>query len=167
MRNPVIRVHGYLFDASSGYQESFQYRLAYIANEVNEARASEEYDDVILLDGGDIYQGTPFSSLTGGAPMRLALETMEYDAVALGNHEFDWDVREYCADDEGTLPPYEIGDYFGDPDIPVLACNLYDAKTMERVPFTQDYMIIERSGVKTAVIGYIPDFIPSPFSRRK
>ena len=151
-------LHGYLFDASAGDPERFQYRLAYIANEINKARNSDEYDDVILLDGGDIYQGTPFSSLTGGAPMRLALETIGYDAVALGNHEFDWDVQEYAADREGTLPPYEVGEYFGDPDIPVLACNLYEADTMERVSFTQDYLIIERAGIKTAVIGYIPDY---------
>ncbi|MBQ9612117.1 MAG: hypothetical protein IJV14_05955 [Lachnospiraceae bacterium] len=34
----------------------------------------------------------------------------------------------------------------------------HDADTMERVPFTQDYLIIERAGVKTAVIGYVPEY---------
>ena len=34
----------------------------------------------------------------------------------------------------------------------------HDADTMERVPFTQDYLIIERAGVKTAVIGYDPEY---------
>ena len=151
-------MHGYLFDASSGNPDKFQYRLAYIANEIENARNSEAYDDVILLDGGDIYQGTPFSTLTGGAPMRLAFDVLGYDAVALGNHEFDWEVTEYAADQEGTLPPYEVGEYFGNPDIPVLCCNLYDAESMERVSFTQDYLLIDRAGVKTAVIGFIPDY---------
>jgi len=37
---------------SSGDENTFQYRLAYIAQVVNEARASSDYDDVLLLDGG-------------------------------------------------------------------------------------------------------------------
>ena len=58
---------------------------------VNDARSSGEYDDVLLLDGGDLYQGTPVSGMTGGAAVRAALNAMDYDAIALGNHEFDWD----------------------------------------------------------------------------
>ena len=45
---------------------------------------------MLLLDGGDLYQGTPFSNLTGGAVIRAAFDRMKYDAVALGNHDFDW-----------------------------------------------------------------------------
>ena len=48
-------VHGYLVDTSSGNESTFQYRMAYIANAVNEARANAENDAVLLLDGGDIY----------------------------------------------------------------------------------------------------------------
>ena len=52
-------IHGYIVDASAGREDRFQYRLARIAQLINEARASGEYDDVLLLDGGDLYQGTP------------------------------------------------------------------------------------------------------------
>ena len=151
-------MHGWLLDASSGDPDTFRYRLAYIADEINEARQSGEYDDVLLLDGGDIYQGPPVSNMTRGAAMRAALDIMNYDAVALGNHEFDWDVTQYCADDKGTVAPYEMGDYSGDPDIPVLASNLYDAATGERVPFTKDYVMLEKAGKRIAVIGYISDY---------
>ena len=48
-------IHGYLLDTSGGEEEKFQYRLAYIAQVVNDARASGKYDDVLLVDGGDIY----------------------------------------------------------------------------------------------------------------
>ena len=114
-------IHGYLLDTSGGDADTFQYRLAYIAQIVNEARASGSYDDVLLLDGGDIYQGMPVSNMTLGAAMRAAFDAMDYDAVALGNHEFDWGVTAYCADPDGTLPAYELGEYRGDPDIqPVL-----------------------------------------------
>ena len=151
-------LHGSLVDTSSGNEDTFQYRLARIARIVEEARASGEYDDVLLLDGGDIYQGTPVSNALNGAPVRAALDVMGYDAVALGNHEFDWDVTEYAADPDGTIPAYEIGDRSADPDIPVLAPNLYDAGTGERVDFTKDYVAVEKAGLKIAVIGYIPDY---------
>ena len=151
-------IHGYIVDASSGKPESFQHRMACIAHDVGEARSSGLYDDVILLDGGDLYQGTPVSNLTGGATVRAVVDRLKYDAVVLGNHEFDWDVTEYAADSRGTVPPYELGDRFGDPDVPVLASNLYDAGSGQRVPFTKDYVILEKAGKRIAVIGYIPDY---------
>ena len=151
-------IHGYLLDTSSGDENSFQYRLAYIARIVNEARTSDNYDDVLLIDGGDIYQGMPVSNMTLGAAMRAAFDLMDYDAVTLGNHEFDWGVSAYCADPDGTIPAYELGDYRGDPDIPILASNLYYAGTEDRVGFTRDYVIVEKAGVRIAVIGYIDDY---------
>ena len=151
-------IHGYLVDISWGDPDRFQYRLARIAQDVEDARASGEYDDVLLLDGGDIYQGTPVSNMTQGASMRAALDAMDYDAVALGNHEFDWDVTAYGADEDATLPPYEIGEFKGDPDIPVLACDLYDAGSGKRVSFTKDYVMLEKAGRQIAVIGYIPNY---------
>ncbi|MBR3742813.1 MAG: hypothetical protein IKN04_20555 [Clostridia bacterium] len=83
---------------------------------------------------------------------------MDYDAIALGNHEFDWEVTEFAADLDGTIAPYVLGDYFGDEKTPILASNLYDAATGERVPFTQDYVIVEKAGLRIAVVGYIPDY---------
>ena len=154
-------IHGYLLDTSGGDEAAFQYRLAYIARVVNDARASGDYDDVLLVDGGDIYQGMPVSNLTTGAAVRAALDAMDYDAVALGNHEFDWGVTAYCADEDSTVPAYEIGEFKGDPDIPILASDLYDAETGERVDFTKDYVIVEKAGKRIALIGYIPDYTMS------
>ena len=151
-------IHGYLLDNTAGEEAAFQYRLAYIAHVVNEARAGGQYDDVLLVDGGDLYQGMPASNMSKGAAVIAALDAMDYDAVALGNHEFDWGVSEYCADADATLPAYRIGDFAGDPEIPVLACNLYFADTQERVPFTKDYVIVEKAGLRVALIGYIPDY---------
>lgn len=151
-------VHGYLVDTSSGNESTFQYRMAYIANVVNEARANAENDAVLLLDGGDIYQGTPVSNLTYGNALRAAFDAMGYDAVSLGNHEFDWDVKAYAADENGTMPAYEIGEFKGDSNIPVLAYNLYDAGTTNRASFVKDYVIVDKAGVKVALVGYIPDY---------
>ncbi len=151
-------IHGYIMDATSQDESKFQYRLAYIAQVVNDARDSGEWDGVLLLDAGDIYQGMPVSNLSTGAPLRAAFDAMGYDAVCLGNHEFDWGVELYCADPDATLPAYEVGEFRGDPDIPILACNIYFTGTAERVPFTKDYVIIEKAGVRIAVIGYVQDY---------
>ena len=151
-------IHGYLMDTSSGNEDTFQYRLAYIAQLVNDARASDEYDDVLLLDGGDTYQGAPVSNLLTGAAVRAAMDAMEYDATVLGNHEFDWGVTAYCADPDGTVPAYDLGGFSGDPDIPILAANLYYAGTDDPVDFTKDYVIVEKAGCRIALIGYIPDY---------
>ena len=113
---------------------------------------------MLLVDGGDLYQGMPVSNMSKGAAIIAALDAMDYDAVALGNHEFDWGVSEYCADADATLPAYQIGDFAGDPEIPVLAYNLYFAGTQESVPFTRDYVIVEKAGLRVALIGYIPDY---------
>lgn len=151
-------IHGYLMDTSTGDEGSFQYRLAYIAQVVNDARASSAYDGVLLIDGGDTYQGTPVSNLLLGSALRAAMDAMDYDAMALGNHEFDWGVTEYCADPDATVPAYEIGAFSGDPDIPILASNIYYAGTDERVDFTRDYVIVEKAGCRIALIGYVPDY---------
>lgn len=151
-------IHGYSMDTSTYKEETFQYRLAYIANIVSQAREDEAYDDVLLLDSGDIYQGTPISNQTYGAALRATFDKMGYDAVGLGNHEFDWDVTKYAADSEGTMAPYEIGEFKGNADIPVVMSNLYYAGTDTRVDFTQDYTIVEKAGHKIAVIGWANDY---------
>ena len=63
-------IHGYLLNTSTGDENSFQYRMAYIASEVNRAR--ETYDDVLLLNGGNNYEGTPVSNLLEGSAIRAA-----------------------------------------------------------------------------------------------
>lgn len=159
-------IHGWIIETSSGNQETYQYRLAHIASVINKARESGEYDDVLLLDGGDLYQGPPVSNMLYGAPIRAYLDMMKYDAVALGNHEFDWDVTVYAADQDATVAPYELDEFKGDPDIPVVASGLYFADTGERVPFTKDYVMIEKAGKRIAVIGYIPDYSSSVMSSK-
>ena len=49
-------INGYLMNTTSGDPETFEYRLAYVAKVVENARENEDYDDVILIDGGDIFR---------------------------------------------------------------------------------------------------------------
>ena len=151
-------MHGHIAETLGRTDSEITWNLAAIAQDVEEARQNSTYADVLLLDGGDIYQGPPISNLLMGDPMKAAMDIMDYDAVALGNHEFDWDVTAYAADAEGTMPPYSFGTYEGDSDIPVLASNLYDAGTKNRVNFTKDYTTVTKAGCRVAIIGWIPDY---------
>lgn len=163
-------VHGFLANTATGSEQTYVYRMAYIAGQVNAARTGGDPATTLLLDGGDIYQGHVVSNLQNGEPMVEAFSAMGYDAVGLGNHEFDWDVTTVC-DSDGTMSGFTNADgQWVDADIPVLCCNLYDAATRTRVDFTKDYVILDKiatgsdgstRAVKVAVIGYAEDYSSS------
>jgi len=66
---------------------------AYVAAAIERARNECTPGCVTLvLDGGDMFQGTPASNLSYGRPVVEYYNKMGYAAAALGNHEFDWGV---------------------------------------------------------------------------
>jgi len=66
---------------------------AYVAAAIDRARDEcVPRCEVLLLDAGDLFQGTPASNLSFGRPVVEYYNRMGYAASALGNHEFDWGV---------------------------------------------------------------------------
>src|SRR5215510_7949907 len=67
-------------------------RLPILAGYVDAARAARASDGgaVVLVDAGDLFQGTLESNLVEGAPVIAAYNAMGYAAAAVGNHEFDY-----------------------------------------------------------------------------
>ncbi len=66
---------------------------AYVAAAVDRARKEcAPACETILLDAGDLFQGTPASNLSYGRPVVDYYNRMGYAASALGNHEFDWGI---------------------------------------------------------------------------
>jgi 5'-nucleotidase len=57
------------------------------AGAIEKIRSQEEH--VLLLDAGDIFQGTPYFNLYKGEPEIKAMSMMHYDASTMGNHDFD------------------------------------------------------------------------------
>lgn len=158
--------HGYLADTSG---DEYEYRLAYISDKVKDVRGygdSYRKDLAILLDGGDIFQGNSLSSLLQGSSISAAYEIMDYDAVTVGNHEFDWGI-ENTVDRDGTMIDYFVeGESFVN-DVPVVCSNLYENGS--RAEFTRDYVILEKTAVsagkelpvKVAVVGFASDYASS------
>src|SRR5215510_4065023 len=66
--------------------------LALLDGYLRNLRATRERDGgaVLLLDAGDLFQGTLESNLNEGAVVIAAYNAMRYDAAAIGNHEFDF-----------------------------------------------------------------------------
>ena len=109
--------------------------IAQLATLIDRERARAELS--FLLDAGDIFTGTLAKLTRGELPFELMI-TMGYDAMCIGNHEFEygwWVLR-----DAMQRAPF-----------PVLAANLYYEGT--EIPFAQPYTILERDGLRLGVIG--------------
>lgn len=111
----------------------------------------EANPDLILLDAGDNIQGTIMTDDLANKnpdelhPVIAAMNYMGYDAMTLGNHEFNW----------GTTNLKKI---ISKADFPVLAANVKD---MNGEYLTGNgYTIIERNGIKIAIIGVATPDIP-------
>lgn len=102
------------------------------------AEAKAEGSEVLLLSGGDINTGVPESDLLQAEPDFKGMTQIGYDAMAIGNHEFD-----------NPLSVLEKQMQWAD--FPMLSANIYDKETGERK--FQAYQMFERNGLKIAVIG--------------
>lgn len=63
---------------------------ARVAQKIAEVRAAVGADNTLVLDAGDIMQGSLLSNLQKGEPTVSYYRTIGYDAATFGNHEFDW-----------------------------------------------------------------------------
>ena len=103
--------------------------------------------EVVVLDGGDEFQGTPASNLAFGAPVVEVFRRYGVAASALGNHEFDWGQDSLRA--RMRQAPYRI-----------LGANVRDAAGRD-VAWIQDDTIIRRGSLRIGVVGIATPLTPS------
>ncbi len=117
-----------------------EYGMAARKTLIDELRTEirSEGGSVLLLSGGDINTGVPESDLQDAEPDFKGMKMLGYDAMALGNHEFD-----------NPLDVLEQQIKWGG--FPMLSANIYDKETGERK--YQAYHIFEKQGIKIAVVG--------------
>ncbi len=103
-------VHSHLepFDADSG-KYAGQGGVAQRAALIDAIRNEEQ--QVLLLDAGDIFQGTPYFNLYKGEPEIKAMSAMAYDAATLGNHDFDAGVEGFARQLPHASFPIVIANY--------------------------------------------------------
>lgn len=109
-------------------------------------------DNLILLDNGDILQGQPsvyyynFIDTVSSHLCADMLNFMHYDAANMGNHDIETGHAVYDR-------------WVKECNFPVLGANIIDTKT--GAPYLPPYKIIERDGIKIAVLGLITPAIPA------
>jgi 2',3'-cyclic-nucleotide 2'-phosphodiesterase/3'-nucleotidase len=118
-------------------------------------RWQRENPNSILIDVGDVYQGTDVSLRNKGALMIDLLNHLEYDAWVVGNHEFDWGMESF----EQALRQSNM---------PVLAANvLLEGRRAGEFPDAnhpfakiQPFILKEIAGIKLAVVGVTTPGMP-------
>jgi 5'-nucleotidase len=98
-----------------------------------------EQKNVLLLDAGDIFQGTPYFNMFGGELEMKLMSDMGYDAATLGNHDFDNGIAGFVK----QMPHAKF---------PFLVSN-YDFNNTELKGRTQPYKIFKKQGLKIGVFG--------------
>lgn len=105
----------------------------------------QELGPVLLLDAGDVFQGTPYYNLYKGKLDYRLMSLVGYDAATLGNHDFDSGV-------EALLAALEEAKF------PMVNCN-FDCKGAPALgKRLQPYIVREFPGVKVGITGVGVDF---------
>ncbi|WP_411704632.1 bifunctional UDP-sugar hydrolase/5'-nucleotidase UshA [Edaphovirga cremea] len=131
--------HGHFWHNDNG-----EYGLAAQKTLVDEIRqqVASQGGSVLLLSGGDINTGVPESDLQDAEPDFRGMTLIGYDAMALGNHEFDNPLS--------VLRQQEKWAKF-----PLLSANIYQKSTNTRL--FKPYALFDKQGIKIAVIGLTTD----------
>ena len=100
----------------------------------------KEEEHVLLLDAGDIFQGTPYFNIYKGEPEIKAMSAMKYDATTIGNHDFDAGMENLAT----QLTKHA--------NFPMLVAN-YDFTGTPMENKTQPYKIFKKGKLKIGVFG--------------
>jgi 5'-nucleotidase len=98
-----------------------------------------EQENVLLLDAGDIFQGTPYFNLFGGELELKLMSEMGYDAATMGNHDFDNTIDGFYK----QLP---------NANFPILVSN-YDFSNTVMHGSAKHYQVFHKNGLKIGVFG--------------
>lgn len=125
------------------------------------ARAADG-GEVMLIDAGDMWQGTLESNLSEGATVTEAYNALDYAAATIGNHEFDFGPvgpsatpQSNTDDARGALKQRALQAHF-----PLLAANLIDTSTDLPVDWlnVQPSTLLEVAGIKVGIIGVMTEY---------
>ena len=97
-------------------------------------------EGTLLLSAGDMFQGTVDSNLLHGKTVVAVMNDVSFDAMTLGNHEFDWGIQ-------------VLKERIAQSNFPYVCANILERDTGKPVDFVKPYTLIKRKGVKVAVIG--------------
>ncbi|MBI3139338.1 MAG: metallophosphatase [Sphingobacteriales bacterium] len=100
----------------------------------------QEEEQVLLLDAGDIFQGTPYFNIYKGEPEIKAMSMLGYDACTIGNHDFDAGMENLATQLTGHAR------------FPMLVCN-YDFSGTPMEQKTEPYRVFKKGKLTIGVLG--------------
>lgn len=112
------------------------------ATAIAAARASSP--EALLLDAGDEFQGTLYYNRFKGVPIAALMNRLGYDAMVVGNHEFD----------DG--PPV-LAEFAREIEFPLLATNVDATADPELAALLRDSAVLEVSGQRVGVVGVVTE----------
>lgn len=95
---------------------------------------------VLLLDAGDTFHGMPFATLSQGEDVVDIMNKLGYDAMTLGNHDFNYGQK-------------QLSELIDKAEYPVLAANVLDEVTGK--PAFQSNTVIEKGGIMFGIFGLV------------
>lgn len=110
---------------------------------IDSVRCVDGKRNVLLLHAGDFSQGTSYFTELGGDMEIDVINAMGFDAVCLGNHEFD-------------NGPQELARRLKDIKVPVVCAN-YDFTGSPVEPYVKPYVIVRKGGMRIGIIGLLTD----------
>lgn len=132
----ILPLNPNLADTLVAGRGGFLRRIAMIEQE------RKENPDLLLFDSGDFSQGSPFYTLFKGDVEVELMNRMGYDAVTIGNHEFDFGLD-------------NMARIFRAAKFPVV-CSNYDFTGTPLQGIVKPYIVIKRSGLRIGVFGICP-----------
>ncbi|MCU0606145.1 MAG: 5'-nucleotidase C-terminal domain-containing protein [Candidatus Edwardsbacteria bacterium] len=94
----------------------------------------------LLLEGGDIFSGTPVGEVSKGRAVLEFMNALGYDAMAVGNHDFDQGQQTFLS-------------LLQDAKFPALGANVVDSATQAVWPHLKPYIVVERLGLRIGILG--------------
>ncbi|UCF78416.1 MAG: 5'-nucleotidase C-terminal domain-containing protein [Candidatus Eiseniibacteriota bacterium] len=112
-----------------------------------EAERESAGGEAILLDGGDMMQGSALSNLTSGAAVIEFMNSLGVDAAAVGNHEFDWGVK-------------VLKERMAQARFPFLCANVFLGEGKQRPDWAAPFVVVQIAGLQVGIIGVITEDTP-------
>ena len=115
-------------------------------------RVRKEHPNVLLVDSGDTIQGSPLASFHSRKnngppdPMMLVMSSLNYDAMAVGNHEYNFGLK-------------VLEKARNEANFPWLSANTYNKSTQK--PHYKPYIVKEVAGVKIGILGLTTPGVPN------